>query len=290
MSFARSKTTSRPRALGYALAAGTLGILVLAPLPADAHFTLNAPASWRTMDKFGSPQKLGPCGDESGGAATGTINAYRPGETISVIVDEKIFHPGHYRIALAVHDRSELPAEPPVTPASTPCGSVPIENPAVFPVLADGVLTHTAAFSGPQTVKVTLPANVTCTKCTLQVIEFMSDHPLNNPGGCFYHHCADIAIESDGGGAVAGQDAGVGIDGGGAGGDDGGAGSIDASDADGGHGANGSSGGASSSSGCSMISGAGTPTFAGIAGLFALASWIRRRRRDASSSEDSSAK
>ena len=36
------------------------------------------------------------------------------------------------------------------------------------------------------------------------LIEFMSDHPLNNPGGCFYHHCADISISggpSDGGSA-----------------------------------------------------------------------------------------
>jgi hypothetical protein len=41
---------------------------------------------------------------------------------------------------------------------------------------------------------VTLPPNVTCSHCTLQVIEFMSDHGLNNPGGCFYHHCADISV------------------------------------------------------------------------------------------------
>jgi hypothetical protein len=31
---------------------------------------------------------------------------------------------------------------------------------------------------------------VTCERCTLQVLEFMSNHPLP----CFYYHCADVAI------------------------------------------------------------------------------------------------
>src|SRR5262249_55630132 len=48
--------------------------------------------------------------------------------------------------------------------------------------------------AAPQTIQVTLPSNMTCDHCTLQVIEFMSEHPLNNPGGCFYHHCANISI------------------------------------------------------------------------------------------------
>jgi hypothetical protein len=57
-------------------------------------------------------------------------------------------------------------------------------------------LKHTAPFTSAQSFEVTLPSNVTCTKCTLQIVEFMSDHGLNNPGGCFYHHCADISIQS----------------------------------------------------------------------------------------------
>jgi uncharacterized protein (TIGR03382 family) len=152
-----------------------------------------------SQDAFGLPQKLGPCGDEGGGTPTGTVTAFQSGQTITVTIDEKIFHPGHYRIALAVNSRSELPAEPVVTAGATPCGSVPIQNPPTFPVLADGVFAHTAPFNGPQSVQITLPSNVTCTKCTLQVIEFMSDHGLNNPGGCFYHHCADLSISATGG-------------------------------------------------------------------------------------------
>jgi len=180
----------------FSASATLLASVLVASSNAGAHFVLQSPPSWSSQDALGSPQKLGPCGDEAGGTPTSIVTAYQAGSTIDVTIDEKIFHPGHYRIALAVNDRSELPAEPPVTAGSTACGSVPIASSPVFPVLADGVLVHTTAFSGPQTVKVTLPANVTCTKCTLQVIEFMSNHPLNNPGGCFYHHCADLSIQT----------------------------------------------------------------------------------------------
>ncbi len=178
----------------FALAAAA--ILLLGVSSARAHFILQAPACWMSQDSVGAPEKLGPCGDEGGGTATSTVTAFQSGQTITVTINEVIFHPGHYRIALAVNDRSELPPEPPVTAGSTPCGSVPVQNPPVFPVLADGVFDHAAPFNGPQSVQITLPSNVTCSKCTLQIIEFMSNHGLNNPGGCFYHHCADISIQT----------------------------------------------------------------------------------------------
>lgn len=179
------------------VATGFVGLAIAALAPASqAHFALQSPPAMTSQDGFGSPQKLGPCGNEPGGTPTNAITAYQSGQTITVTINEIIYHPGHYRVALAVNDPSELPPEPIVTPNSTPCGTVPIASPAVFPVLADGVLIHTAPFSGPQSFEVTLPANVTCTKCTLQVLEFMSDHPLNNPGGCFYHHCANISLQS----------------------------------------------------------------------------------------------
>lgn len=165
------------------------------PWVAHAHFALRSPASWRVQDALGGPQKLGPCGDEAPAIATGIVTPFAPGETITITLDEAIFHPGHYRVALAVNDRSELPPEPLVTPGATACGSVPIMAPPVFPVLADGALAHTVPFSGMQSIQVTLPSNVTCTKCTLQVLEFMSDHAAP----CFYHHCADISIGTTGG-------------------------------------------------------------------------------------------
>ena len=145
-----------------------------------------------SQDSLGLPEKLGPCGEEGGGTATGKVTAFHPGQTISVTINEVIPHPGHYRVALAVNNRSELPAEPMVTPsAGDPCGSATIQSPPTFPILADNVLPHTQPFDAPRTFAVTLPANVTCTKCTLQVLEFMSHHGAP----CFYHHCADISIQ-----------------------------------------------------------------------------------------------
>ena len=219
--------------------------------PAWAHFELQEPACWMSQDSSGSPQKLGPCGNESGGTPTGIVTAFQSGQTITVTINEIIFHPGHYRIAMSVNDRSELPAEPPVTAGSTPCGTVPIQNPPVFPVLADNVFPHTAPFNAPQTVQITLPSNVTCSHCTLQVIQFMSDHALNVPGGCFYHHCADFSLQTapvvDGGGS------------GGAGGA-GGAGGSPAS---------------SNSSGCSLAH----TSDGAIAPLALVGAWLIWRRR-----------
>jgi hypothetical protein len=64
-------------------------------------------------------------------------------------------------------------------------------------VIVDDKLDHTTEFSSPQSFQVTLPTT-TCTNCTLQVIEFMSDHGLNDPGGCFYHHCAQVNLVAPG--------------------------------------------------------------------------------------------
>jgi cysteine-rich repeat protein len=180
----------RWRTLGRAMLIGAAGVCV--PALAQAHFILVTPDSWMSQDALGLPEKLGPCGDEGGGTPTGKVTAFRPGQTISVTINEVITHPGHYRVALAVNNRSELPAEPIVTPTvNDQCASAAIQSPATFPILADNVLPHTQAFPAPQTFTVTLPANVTCTKCTLQVLEFMSSHPAP----CFYHHCADISIQ-----------------------------------------------------------------------------------------------
>jgi hypothetical protein len=39
--------------------------------------------------------------------------------------------------------------------------------------------------------------NISCAKCTLQVIQFMANHGYNQPGGYSYHHCADLQITAD---------------------------------------------------------------------------------------------
>jgi hypothetical protein len=178
------------------LAIVAIGTLV--STQARAHFVLKAPASYQDQNFLGDPQKDAPCGGR--GTATGKITTYKPGDTVTITVDETIFHPGHYRIALAQNNESELPANPKVTPGASQCGSVPIDNNPTFPILADGLLPHTAKFGSPQTVTVKLPTNITCTKCTLQIVEFMSSHAAP----CFYHHCAQIAISATGGPVDAG--------------------------------------------------------------------------------------
>jgi hypothetical protein len=213
-----------PRPISKSAARSVLGacwlgaIGALAPRSADAHYVLEAPASYDTIDpETGLPEKLGPCGNEAPQTLTNAVTAFQEGQSITITINEVVFHPGHYRVALAMtrdHMQASFPDDPVPTPGSTnsgtmlcpnpdmtPCGSVPIEDPPVFPVLADNLFEHCMPFADPvsgnpqpQSTTIKLPAGVTCNKCTLQVLEFMSDHGPNVPGGCFYHHCADISI------------------------------------------------------------------------------------------------
>jgi hypothetical protein len=171
---------------------------------AEAHFVLKTPASFQKQGPLGDPQKVPPCG--GAGEATGEVTKYKAGDTVTITLDETIFHPGHYRIAIGQNGPKDLPEEPPVTKGTTDCGFTTIMNPPVFPVLADGALLHTKSFSGTQTIKVKLPDNFTCTNCTLQVLEFMGQHGLNVPGGCFYHHCANITVAANASTTDAGAD------------------------------------------------------------------------------------
>jgi MYXO-CTERM domain-containing protein len=166
------------------------------PRAAEAHFILQSPGDFQTeTDNAGDPQKLGPCGGETPTTPSNIVTTYQEGQTITIQVDQTVPHSGHWRVSLGMTGPSSLPAEPAVTTTSTtPCGSAAIENPPVFPVLGDDLLDSTTGGTGEATMQVKLPDGVTCTGCTLQVIEFMSNHPLNNPGGCFYHHCATINI------------------------------------------------------------------------------------------------
>ncbi len=184
-----------------------LGALVLLlSVPAMAHFKLESPKSWWSQDLFGSPQKAPPCGGEGGGMASDAVTTVVAGQPVTISITETIYHPGHYRVVLGVDGQSSLPADPPVTAGTTACGSTVIATSPTFPLLADGQLVHTRALSGPQQFSVTIPAEVRCTNCVLQVVEFMSDHALNVPGGCFYHHCAVINVVAPDGGVPGTQD------------------------------------------------------------------------------------
>jgi MYXO-CTERM domain-containing protein len=161
---------------------------------AQAHFYLHAPAAMTEQNSLGDPQKAPPCGDPGNATQTGIVTTFQAGETITIEIDETIYHPGHYRVALSVNGPNDLPDAPPVTPmGGDQCASTIIQDPPVFPVLADGELLHDSPFDGPRSFEVTLPDDIECDNCTLQVIEYMSSHG----GPCFYYHCATIAIEAD---------------------------------------------------------------------------------------------
>jgi hypothetical protein len=177
--------------------------LVVAMAPrVIAHFRLLEPASWLEESPLGDPQWLGPCGGTSAdpGKPTGLVTTVRGGGKLHIKVQEMAFHPGFYRIALAVNSREELPKDPEAVtePGANGPRSVSgaIQYPWSPPVLADGLFQHTAAFDKPQETDVEIP-NINCGKCTLQVIEFMAAHGRNKDGDFTYHHCAVLQIHAN---------------------------------------------------------------------------------------------
>jgi hypothetical protein len=89
------------------------GCLMLAlTLPVEAHFKLLSPAPWiAEEDDFGDPQWSYPCGGTltDPGKPTGAVTKLEGGEKLHLRIQEMAFHPGFYRVALAVNSRSELP-------------------------------------------------------------------------------------------------------------------------------------------------------------------------------------
>jgi hypothetical protein len=176
--------------------------VALVPVATQAHFKLLAPTSWLIEDDRGDPQKAAPCGGTNTdfGKPTWAVTSATGGSALHIKVQETIYHPGHYRVALAVNSPTELPADPKATTMDTDRGprsvSAEIMSPVQAPVLADGLFAHQARADAPFETDVTLP-NISCRRCTLQVIQFMEQHAVNNPGMFTYHHCATLQITAD---------------------------------------------------------------------------------------------
>jgi len=181
------------------------GCLMLAlTLPVEAHFKLLSPAPWiAEEDDFGDPQWSYPCGGTltDPGKPTGAVTKLEGGEKLHLRIQEMAFHPGFYRVALAVNSRSELPPDPEPISKTGPDGrqrsiSGAIQYPPAPPILTDGLFMHTAPLDKIQEAEIEIP-NINCTKCTLQVIEFMAAHVRNPDGDYTYHHCADLQIRAN---------------------------------------------------------------------------------------------
>jgi len=191
-----------------ALVAATVGLL--SPGLARAHFILMKPTNWMTQDMSatggGAPQKIGPCGNDTGTgqSPTGAISPVQAGQQVQIMVQVTTQHTGWWRVALkegasSTQTQTSLP-DPQATTCTPPIMTNPVWSPTQ-PVLADGLglaagSTTGVLQTGTQTYMVTIPQNASCTMaspCALQVIMVMNDHqvPANN---CYYHHCADVAV------------------------------------------------------------------------------------------------
>jgi hypothetical protein len=185
------------------LVLSAVSVLVVAQ-SAFAHFKLLEPSSWLMEDDRGDPQKAGPCGGSNTdwGKPSYAVSKVTGGQKLHIKVQETIYHPGHYRVALAVNSPTELPKDPEVMTQEGQRGpqsvSATIQNPPQIPVIADGLWVHSTRPTQPQMweTDIQLP-NINCKKCTLQIVQFMAEHGFNNPGGYSYHHCADVQITAD---------------------------------------------------------------------------------------------
>lgn len=187
------KAVSRQSGLAavFAVLAGT----------AQAHFALDAPATWLAQDEMGDPQKIAPCGGSNadGGTRTGAVTDVRGGELLRIAVTETVFHPGHYRVSLA-RRINWLPDDPVAVMKNTENGPrsdyAAIDPDPKPPVLVDGLWASDVKREGLLETEIRLP-NIDCQGCFLQVIQFMENHPGVREGDFSYHHCAVLNITAD---------------------------------------------------------------------------------------------
>lgn len=181
-----------------------LSLLALfAPVEASSHFYLMEPTPTLTQDERGNPQKAEPCGGTKSGSTppTNVVTPVKGGAQFHIKIKETVYHPGHYRVALAGQPL-DLPADPETVTRETEKGprsvSAKIDPNPRPPVLADGLFVHTERVPPGHIweTDVRIP-NIDCENCTLQVIQWMADHSFNPEGGYTYHHCAELKITAD---------------------------------------------------------------------------------------------
>lgn len=181
--------------------AGLATALCLSAMGAQAHFLLEAPASWIEQDEMGDPQKLAPCGGTlaDGGTRTGVVTDVQGGSMTPLAIIETVYHPGHYRVALA-RRMNLLPADPPAVMQTTENGPrsdyAAIDPTPRPPLLMDGLWQNHERRTGLLETEIRIP-NIDCEGCVLQIIQFMEAHPGVREGGFSYHHCALLNIKAD---------------------------------------------------------------------------------------------
>ena len=183
-------------------------VALLAPAVTEAHVKLVEPAPWIVENQRGDPQKAGPCGgsNDDWGTASNVVTEVVGGSMMPLKILETIYHPGHYRVALAVNSMTELPPDPITKTRPSHRGewdrpwsvAAMVEVPPQPPLLADGLFIHHEREPTPIEFETEIRVpNINCDKCWLQVIQWMAEHAYNNPGAYSYHHCAHLQITAD---------------------------------------------------------------------------------------------
>ncbi len=188
----------------HAISAFALSVgLLTAPTIASAHFILVSPASAVVENVLGDPQKITPCGIDTDrpGTPTNVVTPVTGGTMLHIKVRETVYHPGFFRVALAVLDRAELPADPEDVTREGPRGPISVSakidpNPKP-PVLVDGIWEHRVRTPAQEFETDLKIPNINCEHCTLQVMQFMEEHGVNKDGRFSYHHCADLKVTRD---------------------------------------------------------------------------------------------
>jgi uncharacterized protein (TIGR03382 family) len=184
----------------------------------------DTPKDFQVMiDTIGDPQKPTPCGGP--GTATNIVTTFQAGQTITVTWVEAVAHSGHFRIAFAPVAPSAATAAVLPDPVITEYTDATKDTASAVAVtatggsistsgvvLADNLFPHCIAgdpcegmagvptTGAPKTYSTTVTLPTTpCTNCTLQVVQFMSYHPVDP--SFFYHHCAAVTILAAEGGA-----------------------------------------------------------------------------------------
>ena len=157
------------------MGAGVAALLLAAP--AAAHLRVTEPAARHEY------HKQGPCGAGADDARGAEVHTFRPGQTITVRWNEFVDHPGHFRISFDPDGQDDF-----VDPAGFDDVS---GGPAV---LVDGIADRSGG--GDYEQEVSLP-DLACERCTLQVIQVMSDKPPYGDGNDLYYQCVDLVLAAD---------------------------------------------------------------------------------------------
>jgi Lytic polysaccharide mono-oxygenase, cellulose-degrading len=173
----------RNRCLIWLLACGNLLVTRASP----AHIDLLSPLP-RVGGAGNANLDRAPCGQRNPGRSSGQASTFRPGETITVVWDAYVQHPGYFRLAFDLEGddsfsaRSSLPADP---ERDDPRELVSGEDETILDYVEDhpGELEHVEH-------AVTLPS-MACDVCTLQLTQFIYNVPLDE---ATYYQCADIAL------------------------------------------------------------------------------------------------